>query len=306
MTQALIVIDVQESFRKRPYWRASEAPAFLKNVQSLVDLARARGIPIAQVFHQELNDDPADPFSRSSGFVRAMPELTLRPDAVFHKHVHSAMFGKTADGITLDDWLRQQGRGRGPDHRHPNGAMLRDHDEARLGLGFKVRYVTDATLTFPMRSRLGTRILAAEIRERTELVLDGRFAQVVSAAEALRQSTSEPRSTHDERGCFRSAAAGGAARSGRTRGCFSNANQKVPDSYRLRFVAPTGSLQSSVGLQLGELEPLPAQLPDGAIVVIAGITGNHTARRAGDRSRDPWSLPVDQERDCWFACVPAV
>ena len=55
---------------------------------------------------------------------------------------------------------------------------------------------------------------------------------------------------------------------------FRNANQKVPDSYRLRFVAPADSLQSSVGLQLGGLEPLPAQLPDGAIVVIAGITGD--------------------------------
>jgi transcriptional regulator GlxA family with amidase domain len=55
---------------------------------------------------------------------------------------------------------------------------------------------------------------------------------------------------------------------------FRNANQKVPDSYRLRFVAPTDCLQSSVGLHLGDLEPLPAQLPDGAIVVIAGITGS--------------------------------
>jgi transcriptional regulator GlxA family with amidase domain len=55
---------------------------------------------------------------------------------------------------------------------------------------------------------------------------------------------------------------------------FRNANQKVPDSYRLRFVAPTDSLQSSVGLHLGGLEPLPAQLPDGAIVVVAGITGS--------------------------------
>jgi nicotinamidase-related amidase len=41
MTQALIVIDVQESFRQRPYWRAGEVQAFLKNVQSLVDRARA-------------------------------------------------------------------------------------------------------------------------------------------------------------------------------------------------------------------------------------------------------------------------
>ena len=83
MKQALIVIDVQESFRKRPYWRGDELPAFLANVQSLIDLARTRGIPILQVFHQELTDDASDAFSRSSGLVRAMPELSLRADAVF-------------------------------------------------------------------------------------------------------------------------------------------------------------------------------------------------------------------------------
>ena len=41
MKQALIVIDVQESFRQRPYWRGDELPAFLKNVQSLIDQANA-------------------------------------------------------------------------------------------------------------------------------------------------------------------------------------------------------------------------------------------------------------------------
>jgi len=107
--QALIVIDVQESFRKRPYWRGDELPAFLKNVQSLIDQANARGIPIEQVFHEDITDDASDPFSRSSGLVRPMPELVLRPDAVFHKHVHSAMFGQTADGVTLQDWLRHRG-----------------------------------------------------------------------------------------------------------------------------------------------------------------------------------------------------
>src|SRR5579862_959084 len=55
---------------------------------------------------------------------------------------------------------------------------------------------------------------------------------------------------------------------------FRNANQKVPDSYRLRFVAPKVGLSSSVGLELAGLEPLPAQLPDGAMVVLTGITGN--------------------------------
>src|SRR6267143_5062991 len=109
MKQALIVVDVQESFRRRPYWRADELPAFLANVQSLIDRCRARDIPIAQVFHQELADDATDPFCRASGLVRPMPELTLRPEAVFYKHVHSAMFAETNDGITLEAWLRHRG-----------------------------------------------------------------------------------------------------------------------------------------------------------------------------------------------------
>jgi nicotinamidase-related amidase len=52
-------------------------------------------------------------------------------------------------------------------------------------LGFQVRYVTDATLTFPMQARSGRKFSPAEIRERTELVLDGRFARIVTTAVAL-------------------------------------------------------------------------------------------------------------------------
>ena len=183
--RALIVIDVQESFRKRPYWRASELPEFLKNVQSLIDFSRAGGIPIAQVFHEELTDDASDPFSRRSGLVRPMPELSLQADAIFHKHVHSAMFAQTADGATLEDWLRR----RGVEEVLVTGIRTEQCCETTTrhasDLGFKVRYVTDATLTFPMRSRGGREFSSAEIRERTELVLDGRFAQIVTTTEAL-------------------------------------------------------------------------------------------------------------------------
>lgn len=182
---ALIVIDVQESFRKRPYWRANELPAFVRNVQSLIDSSRARGIPIAQVFHEELTDDPANPFSRSSGLVRPMAELSLQADAVFHKHVHSAMFGKTADGVTLEDWLRRQG----VEELLITGIRTEQCCETTTrhasDLGFKVRYVTDATLTFPMQSHSGREFSAAEIRERTELVLEGRFARIVTTADTL-------------------------------------------------------------------------------------------------------------------------
>ena len=39
MKQALLVIDVQESFRHRPYWDASEVAGFIANVQGLTAVA---------------------------------------------------------------------------------------------------------------------------------------------------------------------------------------------------------------------------------------------------------------------------
>ena len=54
---------------------------------------------------------------------------------------------------------------------------------------------------------------------------------------------------------------------------FRNAAQRITDSYRLRFVSPVRALETSSGLTLGELEPLPRALPDNAIVVIPGLGG---------------------------------
>jgi nicotinamidase-related amidase len=185
MKTALIVIDVQESFRRRPYWRGEELPAFLANVQSLIDRCRERSIPVLQVFHQEPGDDPADPFCGASGLVRPMVELNLTPAAVFHKEVHSALFGRAITGQSLEQWLRDHG----VEQLLVTGIRTEQCCETTTrhasDLGFKVRYVTDATLTFPMQSRSGREFTAADLRERTELVLDGRFAQIVSTATAL-------------------------------------------------------------------------------------------------------------------------
>ena len=185
MKQALLVIDVQESFRQRPYFRAEELPAFLHNVQALVDRSRARGAALVQVFHQEPGEDAANPFTAVSGFVRTMPELRLEADAVFRKQVHSALLGTDADGTTLESWLRSHGIG----ELLVTGIRTEQCCETTArhasDLGFKVRYVTDATLTFPMRTRAGRDVSAAEIRERTELVLADRFARIVSSDEAF-------------------------------------------------------------------------------------------------------------------------
>jgi len=43
MTRALVVIDVQESFRQRPLWRAISNPGIARDVGRLVEAARAAG-----------------------------------------------------------------------------------------------------------------------------------------------------------------------------------------------------------------------------------------------------------------------
>lgn len=185
MKQALLVIDVQESFRHRPYFSDHDLPAFLRNVQSLIDRCQARAIPIVQVFHEEPGEDPGNPFGAASGAVRTMRELTLRPDAVFRKSVHSAMFGRSAAGTTLEQWLRERGIAELLITGIRTEQCCETTTRHASDLGFRVRYVADATLTFPMRTRVGRAVSAAEIQERTELVLDGRFAEIVTTAGAL-------------------------------------------------------------------------------------------------------------------------
>jgi nicotinamidase-related amidase len=52
-------------------------------------------------------------------------------------------------------------------------------------IGYDVDYVTEATLTFAMTDRHGRSWSPEEIAARTELVLDGRFARIVTVEEAL-------------------------------------------------------------------------------------------------------------------------
>ncbi|PIK71726.1 hydrolase, partial [Methylobacterium frigidaeris] len=86
---ALLVIDVQDSFRHRPYWDEADLAPFLDRSQALIDGAVARNVPVLQVFHVE----DQGPFSLASGHVRTLEPLRLTPDAVFHKRRHSALVG---------------------------------------------------------------------------------------------------------------------------------------------------------------------------------------------------------------------
>jgi len=185
MKSALLVIDVQQSFTRRPYWGEDDLPGFLSQLQKLIDRADAAGVAVLQVFHVD-EVGAENPFSRESGLIQALPELRIKPAEVFHKSVHSAMFASNANGQSLDYWLRNHGVGRLIVTGIRTEQCCETTTRHASDLGYAVSYAIDATLTFPMVyksgvSGSGRRYSTAEIRERTELVLEGRFAKVQRA-----------------------------------------------------------------------------------------------------------------------------
>jgi nicotinamidase-related amidase len=178
MKTALLVIDVQQSFLSRPYWREEEVPLFPTRLLELIAGCRSRGAPVVHVLHQEPGS--GGPFDPVNGLVREMEWLPPAPDATFRKQVHSAMMNDE-----LVEWLRSRGIGRVMVSGIRTEQCCETTARHASDLGFEVIYVTEATLTFPVTHASGRVHSAAEVRERTELVLAGRFARVETVAGAL-------------------------------------------------------------------------------------------------------------------------
>jgi nicotinamidase-related amidase len=180
---ALLVIDVQDSFLQRPYWDAAALPAFRDKLLALIAGARARGLPVVYVLHEEGDG----PFGAASGLVRPMAWLPDGADVTFTKHVHNAF---TDTG--LQAWLAA----RGIDRLIVSGIRSEQCCETttRVGsdLGFAVDYVSEATLTFAMTHPVSGRVYSPEdIIARTELVLAGRFAEIHSVDSVLARLDAE-------------------------------------------------------------------------------------------------------------------
>jgi nicotinamidase-related amidase len=176
---ALVIIDVQESFRQTPDWSDTDLPAFRNAVLRLERGAREAGVPVIHVFHV----GKAAPFTLESGFVAPLDWLPGAPDAIFEKHTHNAF---TDTGLDL--WLRR----RQIDHLAITGIRTEQCCETTTrvasDIGYTVDYVTEATLTFPMTHAGSGRVYSTtEIKAHTELVLQGRFARIASADDVLAQ-----------------------------------------------------------------------------------------------------------------------
>lgn len=176
MSAALIVIDAQESFRHRPYFTPDGLDAYIERQQALIDGAKAAQIPIVQIYHVE----DTGPFSEASGLVVPLTPLRIEPDAVFRKRRHSALVGSG-----FDVWLNKTGVRRLLISGIRTEQCCETTTRHASDLGYGVDFVGEATLTFPMTDAAGRTWSAADIRARTELVLAGRFARIVTVEQAL-------------------------------------------------------------------------------------------------------------------------
>ncbi|MDO5077699.1 isochorismatase family protein [Corynebacterium sp.] len=180
MSTALLVIDVQESFRNLPSWENIADPDLATKVAKLVEHARMKKHFVVWVLHADLGTK--GPFDPASGFVQLQPGLEpTGGEPVITKTSHNA--------FTTTN-LQQMLTFRGIDTIQVAGIRTEQCVEttARLAsdLGYEVEFIRDATTTHPIPVRgQEDPISAEEIIERTCAVLSGRFAKVVTIADVL-------------------------------------------------------------------------------------------------------------------------
>jgi nicotinamidase-related amidase len=192
MKRALVVIDVQESFRQRPLWQAVSAPDIVDRVGRLVTGSRDRGDLVVWVLHAEAGTGGV--FDPASGHVRLIDPLRPRDgEPVITKTSHNA--------FTTTN-LQQLLTARGIRELAVCGIRTEQCCETTTrvasDLGFDVAFVSEATATFPIEHPTApagrtvaeiladpTTMSAQDVITRTEYVLAGRFAAIRTVDECV-------------------------------------------------------------------------------------------------------------------------
>ncbi|AYF98553.1 cysteine hydrolase family protein [Protaetiibacter intestinalis] len=170
MTQALLVIDVQESFRSTERWQTISNPSVVDAVARLVARFREHGSPVFWILHADPGSGNA--FDPENGLVQVLAELEPAPG-------EQLLVKTTINAFTSTD-LEELLRAEGVDEVVLCGIRTEQCVEptARIAtdLGFATTVVIDATATNPAGA-----LSAREVIERTAEVLAAReFAEVVT------------------------------------------------------------------------------------------------------------------------------
>lgn len=193
MRTALLVIDVQESFRQRPMWEAVSNPGIVDRIDPLVEAARENGDLVVWIRHAE--PGTGNVFDPALGFVEYLPGLEpAEGEPEFLKTAHNAF---TTTG--LQQTLTQRGVRKVVVTGIRTEQCCETNARVASDLGYATVFVTDATATNPIEHRdappgrgldeilADPRTLGTDaIIERTEYALSGRFAAVTDVESAVR------------------------------------------------------------------------------------------------------------------------
>lgn len=181
MKTCLLVIDVQESFRQRPYFTEHDLPAYLAAQNALTAGCLAKNVPVVRIFHVDGPQIDSNPFAIESGHIKPLVELQdFTAAATFYKSRHSALVG-TGLGV----WLRQNGIQKIIISGIRTEQCCETTARHASDEGYVIDYALDATLTWDMQQPDGQTLSAADIKMRTATVLEGRFARMCNAADLL-------------------------------------------------------------------------------------------------------------------------
>lgn len=185
MRTALLVIDIQESFRHRPDWAHVNHPDIAERADRLVRAARSRGDLVVWVQHAEPGTGTV--FDPANGLVRFLDGLEPADgEPLVTKSSHNAFTTTNLQQVLTTYGVREV---------VICGIRTEQCCEttARVAsdLGYEVVFVTEATATTPLPHWMmpadatldeilaDPRTLSPEvITERTEYALAGRFATI--------------------------------------------------------------------------------------------------------------------------------
>jgi nicotinamidase-related amidase len=178
---ALLVIDVQDSFKVGPRWARRNNPAFEKNVSALVQAYRAAHLPVVFFLHTDSDE----------AFAKDSPSFTLmdflkpgKDEPVMVKNTRNCFTSTTLQPYLIEKGVRRVSI---------TGIQMEQCCEttARIAadLGYAVDFVTEATMTFPIPNwdKPGEELGVEAIRERTEYALRRRFARITTVNQLTRE-----------------------------------------------------------------------------------------------------------------------
>jgi nicotinamidase-related amidase len=207
-SRALIVIDVQESFRARPIWRLIDVPDIAVAVNRLVAHARAAGDLVVWVLHTEPGTGGV--FDPESGHVRYFDGLVPLPgEPEVRKTSHNAFTTTNLQQLLTEHGVRELAV-----CGIRTEQCVETTTRVASDLGYAVTFVVDATATNPIAHRdlpadatpeeiaADPRTLsAAAVKERTVYALAGRFATIATVDDvvggAVRHADDDTRDTAD-------------------------------------------------------------------------------------------------------------